>query len=99
MRLSFSSGCSMQFCGSDFFHPGSRVDKIPNPESGFASKSLSIFNSKVKTDTKNKKRDVHPGSWLYKKHRIPDLDPQHWSYVKRNRLSDNITQHRHTSRK
>jgi hypothetical protein len=30
--------------GYEFFHPGSRVKKIPDP--GSASKNLSIFNSK-----------------------------------------------------
>ncbi len=32
--------------GSEFFHPGSRVKKIPDPGSGSASKNLSIFKPK-----------------------------------------------------
>ncbi len=31
---------------SEFFHPGSRIKKIPNPRSGSTSKKLSIFNRK-----------------------------------------------------
>jgi hypothetical protein len=31
--------------GSEFFHPGSRVKKFPDP--GSASKNLSIFNQKI----------------------------------------------------
>jgi hypothetical protein len=42
--------------GSDFFHPGSRVDKIPDSGSGAASKNTEF--SKI--------RSVHPRS------RIPD---------------------------
>ncbi len=32
--------------GSEFFHPGSRFKKIPDPGSGSASKNLSIFDPK-----------------------------------------------------
>jgi hypothetical protein len=32
--------------GSEFFHPGSRIKKIPVSGSGSASKNLSIFNPK-----------------------------------------------------
>jgi hypothetical protein len=32
--------------GSDFFYPASRVDKIPDPGSGSASKKLCTFNPK-----------------------------------------------------
>jgi hypothetical protein len=35
-----------QYCGSEFFNPGSRVKKIPDPGSGSASKNVSIFNPK-----------------------------------------------------
>ncbi len=34
---------------SEFFHPGSRVKKAPNPGSGSATKNLSIFNPKIET--------------------------------------------------
>ncbi len=37
-------GDSVADPGSEFFHPGSRVKKIPDPES--ATNYLSIFNSK-----------------------------------------------------
>jgi hypothetical protein len=33
--------------GSEFFHPGSRVKKIPDPRVGSASMNLSIFNPKI----------------------------------------------------
>jgi hypothetical protein len=33
--------------GFEFFHPGSREKKIPDPGSGSASKNLSIFNPKT----------------------------------------------------
>jgi hypothetical protein len=33
--------------GSEYFHPGSRVKKIPDPRSASASKNLSIFNPKI----------------------------------------------------
>jgi hypothetical protein len=46
---------------SDFFHPGSRVDKIPVPGSGSASKN---FEPK-KLILKNKIQDVHPDSWIW----------------------------------
>ncbi len=32
--------------GSEFFHPGSRVIKIPDPVSASASKNLNIFSPK-----------------------------------------------------
>jgi hypothetical protein len=32
--------------GSDLLHPGSRIKKAPDPGSGSAAKSLSIFNPK-----------------------------------------------------
>jgi hypothetical protein len=49
--------------GSEFFHPGSQVKKIPDPGSGSASKNLSIFNSKnCFLSPRNMIRDVHPGS-------------------------------------
>jgi hypothetical protein len=49
--------------GSEFFHPRSRVKKIPDPGSEFFPSRIRIFS--------------HPGSgsWGQKKHRIPD--PQH----------------------
>jgi hypothetical protein len=33
--------------GSEFFYPGSRVKKIPDPGSGSASKNLSILSLKI----------------------------------------------------
>jgi hypothetical protein len=39
--------------------PGSRVDTIPDPGSGSASKNLIIFNQKIYYLVKNKIRDVH----------------------------------------
>jgi hypothetical protein len=33
--------------GPNFFHPGSRVTKIPDPKSGSASKNLSILSQKI----------------------------------------------------
>jgi hypothetical protein len=33
--------------GSEFFHPGSRVKKIPDPASGSASNNLTIFHPKI----------------------------------------------------
>ncbi len=48
--------CRLQCCGSgmfipdpgyEFFHPGSRVKKIPDPRSRSASKNLSIFYAKI----------------------------------------------------
>jgi hypothetical protein len=50
---------------SEFFHPGSRVKKIPDPGSGSASasKNVSIFNPKnCFSALGNMIRDVHPGS-------------------------------------
>ncbi len=40
------SGNVFLYHGSDFFHHRSRVDKIPDPGSGFGSKNLIIFNPK-----------------------------------------------------
>jgi hypothetical protein len=80
-----------QCCGSRMFipYPGSKFfpSRIPDPP----SKNLSILTQKI--DSKKKKalgniiRVVHPGSgsgFFYptriqgsKKHRIPELDPQH----------------------
>jgi hypothetical protein len=77
--------------GSEFFHPGSRVKKIPNPISGPTSKNLSIFNPKKLFQVLgNMIRDVHPGSgsrilifypsWIpdavVKKASDPGLNPQ-----------------------
>ncbi len=76
------SGMFIQDLGSDFFIPdfGSRVDKIQDPRSGFASKNLSIFNPK--TDRylvlKNKIQDVNHGYRILALNfslRIPDPDP------------------------
>jgi hypothetical protein len=50
--------------GSNFYHPGSRLDNIPDPRSGSASKNWICFFS-------------IPDSGV-KKHRIPDPDSQHW---------------------
>jgi hypothetical protein len=44
--------------GSEFFHPGSRVKKIPGPGSAYVPKNLSIVNPKLE----NMIRDVHHGS-------------------------------------
>ncbi len=38
--------------GSDFFHPGSRIQGRQDPKSGSTSKNLSIFNPKTDTGTK-----------------------------------------------
>jgi hypothetical protein len=50
--------------GSKFFHPGSRVTKIPDP--GSASKNLSVFNPKIFLSS----RKYDPGC----SSRIPDPD-------------------------
>jgi hypothetical protein len=62
----------------NFFHPGSRVKKIP----GSASKNLSIYLKKFFKAIGNMIRDVHPGIGILvfypsriqgsKRHRIPD---------------------------
>jgi hypothetical protein len=50
----------------EFFHPGSRVKKIPDPGYGSSSKNKSIFNPKnCFRALGNMTRDVHPD---------PDLD-------------------------
>jgi hypothetical protein len=61
--------------GSEFFHPGSRFKKIPDPGSG--SKNLSIFNPKTCFYALgNMIRDVHPESGsrilIFYPFRIPD---------------------------
>ncbi len=55
--------------GSEFFHPGSRVKKIPDPRSGPASTNLSIFNPK-KLFLSSRKYDPGCSSRIW----IPDLD-------------------------
>jgi hypothetical protein len=51
--------------GSKFFHPGSRVKKIPHPGSGSASEDLSVVNPKSGFYALgNMIQDVHPGSDL-----------------------------------
>jgi hypothetical protein len=77
--------------GSDFFHPGSRVDKIPDLD---LYQRVKVFLT-PKTDQKFSKlrsgmfipdpwsgffpsRILDPG---FKKHRIPDPDPQHWYLI------------------
>jgi hypothetical protein len=50
-----------------FFHPGSRVKKIPDPGSGSASKNLSILNQKI----------IYKLSEISRLF-IPDPDPHHW---------------------
>jgi hypothetical protein len=70
---------------SNFFHPGSRVKKIPR--SGYATKNLSILTQKIVSqqsrnyDPESSSRFfTHPGSRGQKRHRIPDPDPQHSIY-------------------
>ncbi len=55
--------------------PGSMVKKIPDPGSGFASKSLSIFNPKVVFSSR--KYDPGCSSGIPD----PDPDPLHWCKV------------------
>ncbi len=70
------------YSGSEFFHPGSRVKKIPDPGSGFAaqtkkiSKLLKIWSGMFIPDP-DLDFFTYPGSQIQgsKKHRIPD--PQH----------------------
>jgi hypothetical protein len=61
----------------NFFYPGSRVKKIPDPGSVSASKQLSIFNTENCIQALgNMNRDVHPGPWIhiliFYPSRIPD---------------------------
>ncbi len=54
--------------GPQFFHPGSRIKKIPDPGFGSASKNLSTFNQKIKTCFLALGiliGDVHPGSGFF----------------------------------
>jgi hypothetical protein len=71
-------------------YPGSRVDKIPNPGSGSASKNLNIYSPKNVSKLSQKwsvmfipdPDPIFPPSRIRiqgsKKHRIPYPDPQHW---------------------
>jgi hypothetical protein len=63
--------------GSEFFHPESRVKKIPDLGSGSASKNLSIFDpNNCFQALGNMIRDVHPGSRIqvlvFYPSRVPD---------------------------
>jgi hypothetical protein len=40
------SGMFIPDPGSEFFHLGSRIKKIPDPGSGSSSKNINIFNNK-----------------------------------------------------
>ncbi len=53
----------IQYPGSEFFHPGSRIQGQKDPESGSASKNLSIYKPKNCLEVLgNVIRDVHPRS-------------------------------------
>jgi hypothetical protein len=63
--------------GTEFFHPGSRVKKIPDPGSGSALKNLSILAQRlVSYLSENMIRDVHLGPQIriliFYPSRIPD---------------------------
>ncbi len=83
--------------GSQFFHPGHRVKKIPDPRSASASKNLSISIPK----TVSKLSETRPGMFVLdprsririqiifptriqgsKKHRMRDPCPQHCFLLK-----------------
>ncbi len=70
----YGSGMFVPDPGSEFFHPGSRIKMMPDPDPHI--RILCIFNPKnCFKALGNMIRGVHPGS---KKHRILDPDPQHW---------------------
>jgi hypothetical protein len=76
-------GCLSGIPEPTFFHPGSRVEKIPDPD---PHKQFKHFEPKNKIRNVHPRSRiwivVHPGSWIRisgpKKHRIPDPDPQHY---------------------
>jgi hypothetical protein len=73
--------------GSEFFHPGYRVKKIPDPGSGSAPQILSIFiqaNFTMLLEIWSGMFFPDPRSGFFPsripgstKHRIPDPDPKH----------------------
>jgi hypothetical protein len=73
--------------GSEFFHPGSRVKKAPNPGSGSATKYLCIyryaFEKMFRDDlSRSPDQDFFPSQIRIqgtRKLRVPDTDPQHCS--------------------
>jgi hypothetical protein len=63
--------------GSEFFHPGSRVKKIPDPGFGSTSKNLSIFNPKNCVLSSRKYDSGYSNRiWIlmFYPSRIPDLE-------------------------
>jgi hypothetical protein len=48
--------------GSEFFHPRSRIEKVPDP--GSTAKNLSIFNPKI-LKLNSRKKDLGYLSWIW----------------------------------
>ncbi len=94
LRQCCGSEMLIQEPGSDFFHPWSRVDKVPDPD----QRIVSICNPKNwYLVLNNYIWDLHPVSWIWifshpasgsrikwwsKTRWIPDPDSQHWLEVK-----------------
>ncbi len=86
--------CLSRILDPNFFHPGSRVKKIPEPGSRVKKRSYvfltqKLFLSSQKYDPGCSSRIQIPDPNLdflpipdqeVKKHRIPDPDSQHWNY-------------------
>ncbi len=70
--------------GSDIFHPGSKVDKIPDP---YPHQWIEVFFTKIWSWVlKNKIWDVHPGSRILALDFLPSRIP--YPGVKNHRIPD-----------